>query len=129
MTYLISKVDDSWIWHKNIFHINFDDIVKVSTTFAIKDLPKILKPTNMMCKQCVLVKQRKSSLQSTMFTTLEKLVIVHINLSGPTRKIYFYCERYCMLLIDDLTRMMWVAFIRDKSKAFKKLKISLVELG
>ena len=32
-------------------------------------------------------------------------------------------ERYCMILLDDFTRMMWVAFLKEKLEAFEKLKI------
>ena len=28
-----------------------------------------------------------------------------------------------MILVDDFTRMMWVAFLKEKSKAFQKFKI------
>ena len=30
MTCLVEKVDNSWLWHRIMFHINFDNIVKVS---------------------------------------------------------------------------------------------------
>ena len=51
MTCSIAKVDTSWLWHKRFCYINFDNIVKASATFAVRDLPKILKPTNIMCKE------------------------------------------------------------------------------
>ena len=28
-----------------------------------------------------------------------------------------------MILVDDFTRLMWVAFLKEKSKAFEKCKI------
>ena len=28
-----------------------------------------------------------------------------------------------MIFVDDFTRMMWVAFLKEKSKAFEKFKI------
>ena len=28
-----------------------------------------------------------------------------------------------MILVDDFTRMMWVAFLKEKSKAFEKFRI------
>ena len=49
--------------------------------------------------------------------------IVHTNLSGPTKTREFYGERYFMILVDDFTRMMWVAFLKDKFKAFDKFKV------
>ena len=30
----VAKIDDSWLWHKRFCHVNFDNIVKASNTFA-----------------------------------------------------------------------------------------------
>ena len=35
----------------------------------------------------------------------------------------FYGERYFMILVDDFTRIMWVAFLKEKFEAFEKFKI------
>lgn len=43
MTCLVAKVDNIWLWHRTFYYIKFDNIVKVSSTFAVKDLPKIKK--------------------------------------------------------------------------------------
>lgn len=42
---------------------------------------------------------------------------------GPTKTRTLYGERYFILFIDDYTRIMWVAFLREKSEAFGKFKI------
>ena len=79
--------------------------------FAVRDLPKIVKPTN------------KIYFPYKKFTTIVKLEIVHIDLSNPTKTKGFYGERYLMILIHDFSRMMWVAFLKEKSKTFVKFKI------
>ena len=56
ITCLVANIDNIWLWHRRFCHINFDDIVKASRTFAIRDLPKITKPTNIVCKECILAK-------------------------------------------------------------------------
>ena len=61
MTCLVAKVDNSWLWHRIFCHINFGNIVKVSSTFVVRDFPKIVKPTNVVCKECILAKQKKVS--------------------------------------------------------------------
>ena len=35
-----------------------------------------------------------------------------------------YGERYFMIFVDDFTRMMWVAFLKEKSEALEKLRYS-----
>ena len=85
MTCLVAKVDDSWLWHKIFSHINFDNIVKTSSMFAVRDLPKIEKPTNTIYKEYVLEKYTRNSLPIKNFTTTKKLEIVHIDISGPTK--------------------------------------------
>ena len=56
MTFLVAKVDDSWLWHKRFFHINFDNIVKVSTKCFVRYFPKIVNPTKMVLKEHVMKK-------------------------------------------------------------------------
>ena len=56
MTHLVAKVDNSWLWHIRFCHINFDNILKVSSTFVFKDLPKIIKLTNIVSKEYILAK-------------------------------------------------------------------------
>ena len=56
MTCLVAKVDKSWLWHRRFYQINFDNIVKINSTFAVRDFPKITKPANVVCKECILAK-------------------------------------------------------------------------
>ena len=85
ITWLVAKVNDSWLWHKRFCHINFDSIVRTSKVFSVRDFLKIVKPTNIICKDFVLEKHNRSSFPSKKFTTTVKLDIVHIDPSGPKR--------------------------------------------
>ena len=99
-------MDNSWLWHRRFCHINFDNIVKVISTFVVRVLPTIVKPTNFVCKECILAKQRKVSFSSIKFSITKKLDIVTTDLSGPTRTRGFYGERYFMIFLNDFTRMI-----------------------
>ena len=103
MTCLVAKVDENWLWHKRFCHIKFDSIVKTSSMFAVRYLPKIVKPTNTICNECVLTKHTKTSFPSKKFTTIEKLEIVHTDLSGPRKTKGFYVEIYFMIIVDDFS--------------------------
>ena len=39
---LLAKEDESWLWHKRMGHINFDNIVRIRKKEAIQEMPKIL---------------------------------------------------------------------------------------
>ena len=123
MIYLVANINDSWLWHKRFYHINFDSIMRTSRIFSIRDFPKIVKPTNTICKECVLEKHNKNSFPSNQFTYIGKLEIIHTYISGPTNTKGFYGERYFMIIVDDFSRMMWVAFLIEKYKEFDKFKI------
>ena len=56
ITCLVAKIDNSWLWHRRFCDINFDHIVKVSKTSIVRDLHKITMPTDIVCKECILVK-------------------------------------------------------------------------
>jgi hypothetical protein len=48
----LSKYDESWLWHRRLGHLNFDHIIKLRNIGAVKDLPKISKPYDSICKPC-----------------------------------------------------------------------------
>ena len=103
---MVETKDESWLWNKIFFHINFDSIVKTNSMFAMRDLSKIIKPTNTICMECIFAKNNKTYFPSKKFTTLKKLEIVHTDLSGPTKTKEFYGKRYFMIIVYDFSRMM-----------------------
>ena len=48
----IGKEDESWLRHKRLGHINFDNLVKISKNKAVREMSEITKPANTTCKQC-----------------------------------------------------------------------------
>ena len=54
-------VDESWLWHRRLGHLEFDNLVKISKKEAVRDLPKIVKPLNSFCKRCQHGKKTRSS--------------------------------------------------------------------
>lgn len=63
-TCLIAHIDESWLWHKRLCHVNFYCIVKISSTKVVRDLPKIVKPHNPVCKECQMGKQVRTTFKS-----------------------------------------------------------------
>lgn len=116
-------MDDSWLWHKRLCHINFDNIVKISNVKAVRDLPSIARLADTICRECVVGKHVRSSFKSKKNSTENKLDLVHTYLCGPTQTRSYYGERYFILFVYDFSRMMWVAFLKEKYEAFETFKI------
>jgi hypothetical protein len=77
-----------------------------------------------MCKPCQVGKITGTQFKSKSFTSTNKsLQLVHMDLSGPSRQEGTGKENYFMLIIDDYSRLTWVAFLKEKDEAFEKFKI------
>ena len=116
-------VDESRLWHRRLGHLNFNNIVKISKKEVVRDLPKIVKPIKSVCKHCQHGKQTIVNFKIKEHMTSHPMEIIHTDLCGPTRTKIMQGYYYFMLLIDDYTRMTWVAFLKEKSEAFEKFKI------
>jgi transposase InsO family protein len=119
----LGKEDENWLWHKRMGHMHFDNLVKDSKREAVREMPKITKPTNTLCKHFQQGKQTKTRFKSKEYSTTKPLEIVHTDLVGPTTTKGLKGERYFMLLVDDYTRMTVVYFLKNKSEAFENFKI------
>ena len=54
-------VDESWLWHKRLGHLSFDNLAKISKKEDVRDLPKIVVPLKSISKHCQHGKQTKAS--------------------------------------------------------------------
>ena len=45
-------VDESWLWHKRLGNLCFDNLSKISMKEAARYLPKIVVPLNSVCRHC-----------------------------------------------------------------------------
>jgi hypothetical protein len=119
----LGKEVESWLWHRRMGHIHFDNLVKVSKREAVGEIPQIMKPTNTLCKHCQQGKKTKTRFKSKEYSMTRPLEIVQTELFGPTREKGLKGEKYFMLLVDDYTRMTIVFFLKNKSEDFQNFKI------
>jgi hypothetical protein len=95
-------------------HINFENIVKLGNTQKARDMLRISKHTDTICKPCQRVKQMRASFKTKEYTTSKPLELIQKDLCGETRTQTLKGESYFMFLIDDYTRMTWVTFCKEK---------------
>jgi hypothetical protein len=103
-------------------HMNFNNLVKLRTKQAIRDMSKITKTSSIFYKQCQHGKQSRVRFKRKEYATSKSLELVHTNLCGPSRTKILQGERYFMLFIDYYTRKTWVTFLINKFEAFENFK-------
>ena len=108
---------------QKVGHIGFGNIAKIRTKEVVRDLPKIIVPLNSVCIYCQHGKQSRASFKMKEHMTSHLMEIIPTDLCGPTKTKILQGDHYFMFLIDDYTRMTWVAFFKEKSEAFEKFKI------
>jgi hypothetical protein len=105
-------------------HLSFNNLIKVSNNQVVRGMPKIIKPSNPICKHCQHGKQTRVKFRTKEYSTSRPLEIIHTDLCGPTKSQSLQGNHYFMLLIDDYKRMTWVAFLKHKSESFGSLNHS-----
>ena len=48
----MSQVEENWLWHKRLGHLNFNNLARISKHKKVRGLPQITKPAN-ICEECV----------------------------------------------------------------------------
>ena len=119
----LGKEDESWLWHKRMGHIHFDNLVNIGKKKYVREMQEITKPSNVVWKHCQHGKKTKLEFNTKEYSTKKPLEIVHTNLCGTMREKGMEGEVYFMLFLDDYTRMTWVFFLKKKSKACECFKI------
>jgi hypothetical protein len=98
----LRKHDESCLWHRRHGHLNFYHLIKLKNLEAVKDIPRILKPQDSVCKPYKVGKLTRTQFKSKSSTSTEKpLQLFHMDLCGPSIQESTGKENYFMLVIDD----------------------------
>ena len=57
----IAQVEEIWLWHKILCHVNFDNMVKIRKYRRVRDIPSLKKPGMGLCKNCQIGKMGNTS--------------------------------------------------------------------
>jgi len=110
----IAEVEESWLWHTRLCHVNFDNMVKIRKSRKVRGIPSLKKPNVGLCKKYQIGKMGKTSFKSKNYLSENILEIVHTNLCGPTRVESYNGEKIFILFVDEYSRMMTIMCLREK---------------
>lgn len=69
----MSQIDESWLWHKRMGHICFENSIKVSKKETVRDMENIIKPSNSICRNHQHGKQTRVRLKKKKYSTSKSL--------------------------------------------------------
>jgi len=122
---LLSKSDESWLWHRRLAHIHTNHLNKLKSKDLVSGFPNIKFQDNRLCDACVKHKHIRTFFKSKDIISTKKPVdVLHIDLFGPSRVASLSGNLYALVIVDDYSRYTWTLFLAYKNyayKAFKKL--------
>lgn len=122
---LVSREEDSFLWHRRIEHIHTEHLNKLISKELVIGLPKMKFKKDGLCDVCQKGKQTKASFKPINIVSSERpLQLLHMDLLGPSRIKSLGDNFYALVIVDDYSRFTWTLFLSHKSdtfKAFKKL--------
>ena len=104
----IAQVEESWLWHKRLCHVNFDNLVKINKLKRVRGIPKLRKLDMGICKNFQIGKMGNTSFKKKNCYSKEVLELVHTNLCGPIGIESYSGGKFFILFVDDYSRMMTV---------------------
>ena len=120
MTCLFSKacVEESWLWHKKLSHLNFKAMNMLVKKNLVRGLHKVKFSKDGLCDACQKGKQKKASFKSKTESSIdEPLQLLHIDLFGTVNIISIRKKRYFLVIVDGFTRFYWTFFLHSKDEA------------
>lgn len=109
--------DSAWTWHARFGYLNFDSLRRLAKGGIVRGL-SLVEHVNQLCDACLAGKQRRASFaQQARYRAKKRLELVHGDLCEPITPATPSGKRYFLLLVDDLTRYMWLALLVTKDEA------------
>jgi len=120
---LLSKSDESWLWHRRLAHIHTNHLNKLKSKDLVSSLPNLKFQDNRLCDACVKGKQTRTSFKTKdMISTNKTLDVLHMDLFGPSKTTNLVGNFYALVIVDDFSRYTWILFLTSKNDAYKAFK-------
>ncbi|KAI3758724.1 hypothetical protein L6452_06295 [Arctium lappa] len=116
---LLSKasMQQSWLWHQRLSHLNFRYINKLVKDKLVKGLPELRYEKEHLCAACEKVKMKRAAHKPKPEpSTSSPLELLHMDLCVPMRTQSLGGKKYVLVIVDDYSRYTWVKFLRSKDE-------------
>ena len=116
------STEDSWIWHNRLSRLNFKIMNSVVKKELVRGFPDMELYKEGLCKACEKGKSKKASHRNKDTTSItEPLQFLHMDLFGPVNVMFLSRKRYALVIVDDLSKYIWVLFLNSKDETPKMI--------
>ena len=112
------ETSEAWLWHKRFCHQSFYTLQDMIRGNLVRGLPHFRNPYE-ICAQCISSKHSRTSFSTSTHRASNVLELVHLDICEPLNPQTLGGKRYFFLIVDDFLRGMWVAVLKEKSKALE----------
>jgi transposase InsO family protein len=110
------KADTAWCWHQRFGHISFQELKKLQSSGMVRGLPPI-DHVDQLCDSCLAGKQRRSPFPAQARCRADGVLeLVHGDICGPITPTTLSENRYFLLLVDAMSRFMWLCLLASKDQ-------------
>jgi hypothetical protein len=119
-TCLIAKVDEDWLWHRRLGHVNMRNLKQLLKGEHVVGLTNVTFEKDRVCSTCVAGKQLgKNHPAKSVISTSRPLDLLHLDLFGPSTYDSLEGRRYGLVIVDDYSRYTWVFLLKSKDEIHK----------
>jgi hypothetical protein len=86
-------------------HLIFENLIKGNDKKTFRDMPKVIKHSDSICKKFQIGNQTKVRLKKKEYSTTKTLDRIQKDLCRPNITKITCGEQYFMLIVDDYTRL------------------------
>ncbi|KAI3715493.1 hypothetical protein L6452_22477 [Arctium lappa] len=112
-----ASMQQSWLWHRRLYHLNFRYINNLVRGKLVKGLPALKYEREHLCAACEKGKMKRAPHKPKPEpSTSAPLELLHMDLCGPIRTQSLGRKKYILVIVDDYSRYTWVKFLRSKDE-------------
>ena len=116
------STETAWRWHSRYGHVSFQSLRRLAHHDMVRGLPP-LEQIEQLCDVCLAGKHRRSPFpEQAHRRAIGLLDLVHGDLCGPISPTTPSGNKYFLLLVDDLSRYMWLVLLPSKDHAACAIK-------
>ena len=103
------EASEAWLWHTSFYTLQ--DMIRGN---FVKGLPQFKTPGE-VCAHCISGKHSRAPFSSSAYRAMNILELMHMDICGSISPQTLGGKRYFFLTVDDYSRCMWIALLKEKS--------------